>query len=158
MAHVVTKLNDVRDDDTVYNNRLDTTLADVFNLLSLFFLTIGKTKEAPATYSQLASMRVSLRCILELALFGSCSRAYLGKSRTSLHSCVSSQDSATFRGYEVAIHTSEPCAFYCPSYFIWPLPSHMHSKCRAFLARSFPSSYITPWPSTLLNEIDHPQC
>lgn len=53
----VTKLNDVRDDDTVYNNRLDILLADVFNLLSLFFLTIGKTKEAPATYSQLASMR-----------------------------------------------------------------------------------------------------
>jgi hypothetical protein len=56
----VTKLNDVRDDATVYNNRLDTLLADVFNLLSLFFLTIGKTKEAPATYSQLASMRVSI--------------------------------------------------------------------------------------------------
>ncbi|KAI0299145.1 hypothetical protein BC826DRAFT_1090537 [Russula brevipes] len=53
----VTKLNYVRDDATVYNNRLDTLLADVFNLLSLFFLTIGKTKEAPATYSQLASMR-----------------------------------------------------------------------------------------------------
>ena len=57
---VVTKLNDVRDDDTSHNNRLDTTLADIFNLLSLFFLTIGKTKEAPATYSQLASMRLSI--------------------------------------------------------------------------------------------------
>lgn len=56
----MTKLNDVRDDASVYNNRLDTLLADVFNLLSLFFLTIGKTKEAPATYSQLASMRVSI--------------------------------------------------------------------------------------------------
>ncbi len=56
----MTRLNDVRDDASVYNNRLDTLLADVFNLLSLFFLTIGKTKEAPATYSQLASMRVSI--------------------------------------------------------------------------------------------------
>ena len=35
-------------------------MADVFNLLSLFFMTIGKTKECPATYSQIASMRVSL--------------------------------------------------------------------------------------------------
>jgi hypothetical protein len=59
----VTKLNDVRDDATVYNNRLDTLLADVFSLLSLFFLTIGKTMEAPATYSQLASMRVSMLCL-----------------------------------------------------------------------------------------------
>lgn len=35
-------------------------MADVFNLLSLFFMTIGKTKECPATYSQIASLRVSL--------------------------------------------------------------------------------------------------
>lgn len=55
----VTKLNDVRDDNTTYNNRLDTTLADVFSLLSLFYLTIGKTKDTPATYCQIASMRVS---------------------------------------------------------------------------------------------------
>lgn len=55
---IVTKLNDVRDDTTTYNNRLDTTLADVFSLLSLFYLTIGKTKDMPATYSQIASMRV----------------------------------------------------------------------------------------------------
>ena len=56
---LVTRLNEVRDDHTTYNNRLDTTLADVFNLLSLFFLTIGRTRECPATYSQIASMRVS---------------------------------------------------------------------------------------------------
>lgn len=56
---LVTKLNDVRDDNATYNNRLDTTLADVFSLLSLFYLTIGKTKDTPATYSQIASMRVS---------------------------------------------------------------------------------------------------
>jgi len=55
----VTRLNDVRDDDTVYNSRLDILLADVFNLLSLFCLKIGETKAAPVTYSQLASMRVS---------------------------------------------------------------------------------------------------
>jgi hypothetical protein len=60
VSPLVTKLNDVRQDDVTYNNRLDTLLADVFNLLSLFFLTIGKTREAPAAYSQLASMRVSL--------------------------------------------------------------------------------------------------
>lgn len=56
---IVTKLNDVRDDNTTYNNRLDTTLADVFSLLSLFYLTIGKTKDTLATYCQIASMRVS---------------------------------------------------------------------------------------------------
>jgi hypothetical protein len=34
-------------------------LNDVFSLLSLFFLTIGKVKESPGTYCQIASMRVS---------------------------------------------------------------------------------------------------
>lgn len=57
MIKQVTKLNEVRDDQQTYNNRLDTTMADVFNLLSLFFMTIGKTQECPATYSQVASMR-----------------------------------------------------------------------------------------------------
>ena len=41
----------------------------MFSLLSLFYLTIGKTKDTPATYSQIASMRVSasscsiLKCV-----------------------------------------------------------------------------------------------
>lgn len=61
MTEIVTKLNDVRDDETSQNNRLDTTLADVFSLLSLFYLTIGKTRDAPATYSQIASMRVCIQ-------------------------------------------------------------------------------------------------
>jgi hypothetical protein len=63
---LVTKLNDVRDDNATYNNRLDTTLADVFSLLSLFYLTIGKTRDTPATYSQIASMRVRIRASFTL--------------------------------------------------------------------------------------------
>jgi hypothetical protein len=57
----VTRLNDVRNDNQTYNNRVDAALSDVFSLLSLFFLTIGRTREGPATYSQIASMRVSRR-------------------------------------------------------------------------------------------------
>jgi hypothetical protein len=41
------------------SNRVDMVLNDVFSLLSLFFLTIGKVKESPGTYCQIASMRVS---------------------------------------------------------------------------------------------------
>lgn len=65
----VTRLNDVRDDKTAYNNRLDTTLADVFSLLSLFYLTIGKTKDTPATYCQIASMRQILNHMNESAVY-----------------------------------------------------------------------------------------
>lgn len=59
---LVDKLNDLRDSEQGPHvpNRLDTLLADVFSLLSLFFLTIGKGRECPATYSQIASMRVSV--------------------------------------------------------------------------------------------------
>ncbi|EIN06053.1 hypothetical protein PUNSTDRAFT_115424 [Punctularia strigosozonata HHB-11173 SS5] len=65
----VTKLNDVRDDNTVYNNRVDTLLSDVCSLLSLFFLTIGRTKECPATYCQIASMRQILDHMNESSVY-----------------------------------------------------------------------------------------
>jgi NTP pyrophosphatase (non-canonical NTP hydrolase) len=65
----ITKLNDIRDDNTTCNNRLDTLLADVFSLLSLFYLTIGKTRDTPATYCQIASMRQILNHMNESALY-----------------------------------------------------------------------------------------
>ncbi|KAF8920838.1 hypothetical protein CPB85DRAFT_1273264 [Mucidula mucida] len=65
----VSKLNDVRNDNDIYNNRLDTTLADVFTLLSLFYLTIGKTRDTPAIYSQIASMRQILNHMTESGVY-----------------------------------------------------------------------------------------
>ncbi|KAG9079552.1 hypothetical protein FRC06_007663 [Ceratobasidium sp. 370] len=67
----VDKLNDLRDEERGPHvpNRLDTLLADVFNLLSLFFLTIGKGRECPATYSQIASMRQLLGHMNESAVY-----------------------------------------------------------------------------------------
>jgi len=69
----VDKLNEVRDEnpENRTTNRVDTMLADVFSLLSLFFLRIGKGREAPATYSQIASIwvrRLSFRSFLFLFL------------------------------------------------------------------------------------------
>jgi len=43
--------------DRAADNRVDTTLQDVFQLLSLFFLTIGKNRESPAAYCQLATLK-----------------------------------------------------------------------------------------------------
>ena len=64
---LVEKLNELREDDpkNQTTNRVDTMLAEVFSLLSLFFLTIGKGREAPATYSQIATIRVR-RLLLHL--------------------------------------------------------------------------------------------
>jgi len=90
----VTKLNDVRDDATTYNNRLDTLLADVFHLLSLFFLTIGKTKEAPATYSQLASMRQILDHMDESSVYNESDLAPFRRRLNDLRTIIKS-DSAS---------------------------------------------------------------
>ncbi|KIJ55377.1 hypothetical protein M422DRAFT_23976 [Sphaerobolus stellatus SS14] len=65
----VTRLNDVRDEQQPHKNRLDTTLADVMSLMSLFFLTIGKTRECPATYCQIATIRQLLDHMNESAVY-----------------------------------------------------------------------------------------
>ncbi|KAJ9124124.1 hypothetical protein QFC22_000919 [Naganishia vaughanmartiniae] len=50
-------------------NRVDQVLNDVFSLLSLFFLTIGKTKESPGIYVQIASMRQLLDHMNESGIY-----------------------------------------------------------------------------------------
>ncbi|KAH6916018.1 hypothetical protein BKA70DRAFT_1501556 [Coprinopsis sp. MPI-PUGE-AT-0042] len=84
----VQKLNGVRDDSTVHNNRVDTTLADVFTLLSLFYLTIGKTREAPATYSQIASMRQILDHMSESGVYNESDLAPFQRRLAGLHQIV----------------------------------------------------------------------
>jgi hypothetical protein len=75
LYHAVTKqvqqLNEIREstDPGTSPNRLDSTLADVFSLLSLFFLLIGKTRECPATYCQIASMMQLLTHMNESAAY-----------------------------------------------------------------------------------------
>lgn len=57
------------DASAIQTNRVDTTLQDVFSLLSLFFLTIGKSRETPATFSQLASMKQLLDHLAESGIY-----------------------------------------------------------------------------------------
>ncbi|TIB05767.1 hypothetical protein E3P92_02587 [Wallemia ichthyophaga] len=69
---LISKLNDAREDvdlSTATPNRVDTTLDDVIQLLSLFFLTIGKNKESPATYCQLATIRQLLSHLDESGVY-----------------------------------------------------------------------------------------
>ncbi|CAG8774117.1 15445_t:CDS:2, partial [Racocetra fulgida] len=57
----VTRLNDIRERATeppVNDNRVNDVLDDVFQLLSLFFITIGKSRESPAAHVQLATIKV----------------------------------------------------------------------------------------------------
>ncbi|KAG1726055.1 uncharacterized protein EDB91DRAFT_1166693 [Suillus paluster] len=102
----VTKLNDVRDDNTTYNNRVDTTLADVFSLLSLCYLTLGRTKECPAVYSQLASMRQILSHMEESGVYNESDPAPFHRRLNELRSIVQ-QDAESSRHPEAMVKLLE---------------------------------------------------
>lgn len=57
------------DSPLTHTNRVDTTLNDVFALLSLFFLTIGRSRESPATFSQLGCMKQLLDHMAESGVY-----------------------------------------------------------------------------------------
>lgn len=61
--------NGTDDSPILQQNRVDTTLNDVFSLLSLFFLTIGRSRESPATFSQLSCMKQLLDHLQESGIY-----------------------------------------------------------------------------------------
>ena len=61
LIHEVEKLNGLRTSKRNEQNRVDTVLDDCFQLISLFFLTIGRNQEAPAVYSAVSTVKV---CVL----------------------------------------------------------------------------------------------
>lgn len=54
----ISKLNDIRTSKPDEENRIDTVLDDCLQLISLFFLTIGRNAEAPAAYSVASTIKV----------------------------------------------------------------------------------------------------
>lgn len=62
----IANLNDIRKTKPDEENRLDTVLDDCLQLISLFFLTIGRNNEAPAAYSVASTIKVGHRSILRV--------------------------------------------------------------------------------------------
>jgi hypothetical protein len=63
----VKKLIEIRDqsaESPTSDNRVNAVFDDVFQLLSLFFMAVGKNKESPATYAQLATLKVKFYLML----------------------------------------------------------------------------------------------
>ncbi|KAI4735361.1 hypothetical protein E4T50_14116 [Aureobasidium sp. EXF-12298] len=65
----VEKLNDLRTDKRSEQNRVDTVLDDCFQLVSLFFLTIGRNQEAPAVYSAVSTVKRLLDHLKEAGFY-----------------------------------------------------------------------------------------
>ncbi|KAL8850152.1 MAG: hypothetical protein Q9221_004913 [Calogaya cf. arnoldii] len=64
-------LNIIREehDKPLEQNRVDTVLDDCFQLISLFFLTVGRNNEAPAVYSMTSTIRRLLDHLKEAAFY-----------------------------------------------------------------------------------------
>jgi hypothetical protein len=67
---LVKQLNKIREStEHQIANRVDQVLDDVFQLLSLFFITVGLTKSAPATYASLTTVQRLLEHLNESSVF-----------------------------------------------------------------------------------------
>lgn len=65
----VEQLNTIRESKRDEQNRVDTVLDDCFQLISLFFLTIGRNQEAPAVYSAISTVKRLLDHLHEAGFF-----------------------------------------------------------------------------------------
>jgi hypothetical protein len=65
----VEALNRIRADKRNEQNRLDSALDDCFQLISLFFLTIGRNHEAPAVYSAVSTVKRLLDHLQEAGFY-----------------------------------------------------------------------------------------
>ncbi|PNS19440.1 UPF0662 protein [Sphaceloma murrayae] len=65
----VEKLNDIRSSKPDEQNRVDLVLDDCFQLISLFFLTIGRNHEAPAVYSAISTVKRLLDHLKEAGFY-----------------------------------------------------------------------------------------
>lgn len=71
VLELVSQLKDIRKTtkDHTSGNRVDQVLDDVFQLLSLFFITVGLTKTAPATYASLTTVQRLLEHLNESRVY-----------------------------------------------------------------------------------------
>lgn len=65
----VEQLNKIREKKRDEQNRVDTVLDDCFRLISLFFLTIGRNREAPAIYSAVSTVDRLLNHLKEAGFY-----------------------------------------------------------------------------------------
>ncbi|KAI0554566.1 hypothetical protein F4679DRAFT_526584 [Xylaria curta] len=68
-VHQVRRLNEIRNGKSVEENRVDRVVDSCFQLLSLFFMTIGRNNEAPAAYSLTSTIKRLLDHLTEADLF-----------------------------------------------------------------------------------------
>lgn len=91
----VRHINEVRSSspENAGENRLDKVMESCFQLLSLFFMTIGRTNEAPAAYSLTSTIRRLLDHLTESNLFSAKDLDSMAKTLDQLSKTVNEPDS-----------------------------------------------------------------
>lgn len=90
----IRKVNEIRGDakDQVGENRLDKIIESCFQLVSLFFMTIGRTNEAPAAYSLTSTIKRLLKHLTEANLFSAKDLDSMAKTLEQLSMTVNDAD------------------------------------------------------------------
>ncbi|KAF3057966.1 hypothetical protein GL218_05699 [Daldinia childiae] len=86
-------LNEVRHGKSVEENRVDRVVDSCFQLLSLFFMTIGRNNEAPAAYALTSTIKRLLDHLDEANLFSA--RDLESMSQTLVHLSEIAHNSAS---------------------------------------------------------------
>ncbi|KIX04658.1 uncharacterized protein Z518_05528 [Rhinocladiella mackenziei CBS 650.93] len=93
----IATLNEVRGPEHLVQNRADTVLDDCLQLISLFFMAVGRNNEAPALYAMTGNMTRLCHHLKEAAF-------YSKKDLSSLESSISKMETILEHGKEVYSH------------------------------------------------------
>lgn len=89
----VRKVNDIRAFSSEHvENRLDKVMESCFQLLSLFFMTIGRTNEAPAAYALTSTIKRLMDHLTEANLFSAKDLESMSKTLDQLSKTVNDSD------------------------------------------------------------------
>ncbi|KAH8685508.1 hypothetical protein BGZ60DRAFT_395341 [Tricladium varicosporioides] len=84
----VRQLNEIRADKPQEDNQVDRVLDGCFQLLSLFFMTIGRNNEAPASYALTSTIKRLLDHLIEVDLYSEKDVAHISHTLDRLREIV----------------------------------------------------------------------
>jgi len=107
----VKELNEVRKGARNGENRLDKVLESCFQLISLFFMTIGRTTEVPAAYAMTSTIKRLLDHLTEASLFSSKDLTSISNTLGRLEGVIQNTNSQHSSPYlvELLAHREELC-------------------------------------------------
>ncbi|KAK4249092.1 hypothetical protein C7999DRAFT_39788 [Corynascus novoguineensis] len=108
LVEQVRQLNEIRKGEHKEENRLDKVLESCLQLISLFFMTIGRTSEVPAAYALTSTIKRLLDHLTEASLFSAKDLTSISKTLGRLDGILANDESDTYL-VELLAHRSARC-------------------------------------------------